>query len=512
MLVLSVSCALSQSVHFGQRIPPVSQSWPTYNGDYSGRRFSALSQINETNVHSLRLAWAFQTHAEPLKSTPLEVNGVLYFSVSNRVWAVDARTGEQIWTFHRSAPGERDQRGVGFYRNRLYFGTTDAHLLCLDANSGKVLWNRKVASEKAGYYVDVAPLIVHGKVIVGTSGDVTNIPAFIEALNWKTGAPVWKRSVLPSPGSSAAHTWPNYKAMEHGGGSPWITGTYDPELNLLYWGTGNPHPMIDGRGRQGANLYTCSILALNPDTGALVWWYQTTPHDTHDWDAVETPVLFDANFDGKRRELLAQANRNDYFFVLDRKTGMHLLTAPYVPTNWASGLNSEGQPIQNPDKSTSASGTLIHSADDGSTNWWPPSFDPQTGLFYVNATEGYSFWYLALDSKGKPIGYSGGGRYSLIKNWITEAIDYQTGKIRWKRESGQGSGTPGILTTAGHVLFTGDVSGNLLALDPENGLVLWHTRPGGNLSNGPITYEVDGRQYVVMGVDSVLYAWSLSGS
>jgi alcohol dehydrogenase (cytochrome c) len=495
-------------------IPYVGASWSTFNGDTSGRRYSALTQINSENVHALKLAWAFQTHSVTLKSTPLEIDGILYFTVPDQVWAIDAKTGEKIWEFRRDSEGDHlGQRGVAFYNNRIYFGTPDAHLFCLDTRNGKKIWDVTVADVKFGYYLSVAPLVIKGRIIIGTSGDSSDVPHFIEAFDWKTGKTVWRTSTLPKPGTPAARTWPNDQAMNHGGGAAWITGTYDPDLNLIYWGTGNPHPVGDGLGRVGDNLYTCSILALNPDTGALAWYFQASPHDTHDWDAVQTPVLFNAEFKGKPRELLAQASRNGYFFVLDRKTGKNLLTAPYVKTNWAKGIDADGSPIPNPAKEPQPDGALVKGAAQGGTVWASPSFDPETGLFYINAMEGYAYWYLALDKNKLPKDHQGGGDLQLLTTSVLLGMDYKTGKIRWRRESGNRPLNAGILTTAGHLLFTADASGNLLALDPSDGRVLWHTRPGGDVDDAaPMTYQVDGTQYVLTGVDGVMYAWSLAGS
>jgi len=288
-----------------------------------------------------------------------------------------------------------------------------------------------------------------------------------------------------------------------------MTGTYDPGLNLIYWGTGNPHPVLAGIGRVGANLYTCSIVALNADTGKLAWYYQPSPHDTHDWDAVETPVLFDAEFHGRIRKLLAQASRNGYFFLLDRATGEHLLTASFVPMDWAAGLDSKGQPIPNKAKEPQLDGALVEAYEEGATNWMAPSFDPDTKLFYVNAQQGFTLYYLALNAGGKPEGHQGGAASPLWSQALLVAIDYQTGKIRWTRNEEEGAAHPGILTTAGRLLITGDVSGNLLILDPRNGRTLWHVYAGGLLGSSPMTYELDGRQYILTGVDSVLYAWAL---
>lgn len=514
LVLAGAGCLFAQnSVETGS-IPSVSNSWPTFNGDTSGRRYSTLTQINRTNVKSLKLAWAFQTHAATLKSTPLEINGILYFTVPDYVWAVDAKTGKQVWEFHRPSAGNHiGQRGVAFYKGRIYFGTPDAHLLCLDARNGKKIWDVTVADVKLYYYLSVAPLIVKGQVVIGTSGDSLNIPHFIEALDWKTGKILWRTSTLPKPGTAAAKTWPNDKVMSTGGSPAWLTGTYDPDLNLMYWGTGNPHPVLAGGVRPGDNLYTCTILAINPDTGAIVWYFQASPHDTHDWDAVETPVLFDADFHGKPRKLLAQASRNGYFFVLDRKTGEHLLTSQFVPTNWAKGIRATGQPFPDPAKEPQVDGVLVEGAQNGGTNWMSPSWSPQTGLFYVNAWTGYALWYLQPNAEGLSLSHEGGYGVHLVDKSELLALDYRTGKIVWKRTGGPGDAHSGVLTTAGHVLFTADVAGNLLALDSSDGRLLWHTQPGGHENDAaPITYECDGTQYVLTGVDGVMYAWTLSGS
>jgi alcohol dehydrogenase (cytochrome c) len=511
-LLANSGCVVAQNATLTDSIPSVQGSWPTFNGDYSGRRFSPLRQINRTNVQSLKLAWAFQTHAAALKSTPLEVGGILYFTVPNQVWAIDAKTGERIWEFRRPAEGDDlGQRGVAFYKGRVYFGTTDAHFFCLDARNGKKIWENTVADVKFGYYISVSPLIVKGLVILGTSGDSANVPHFVEALDWETGKIVWQTFTVPKPGTPEARTWPNDYAMLHGGGPTWFTGTYDPDLNLIYWGTGNPHPVLAGAERACANLYTSSILALHADTGTIAWYFQASPHDTHDWDAVEAPVLIDAEFNGKPRKLLAQASRNGYFFVLDRATGESLLTVPFSAANWAKGIDKKGSPIPDPAKEPQPDGALIKLAEDGGTSWMSPSFNPETGMFYVNAWRGYSIWYLTPG--GHPTDHQGGGSAALTASSALLALDYQTGKIRWQRDSGKGLVGASVLTTAGGLLFTADSSGNLLALDPADGHVLWHTRPGGLVDYAaPMTYQLDGTQYVVTGVDGVLYAWSLTGS
>jgi alcohol dehydrogenase (cytochrome c) len=510
LLLASAALLPAQGLDPAALLAPPTKTWPTYNGDYSGRRYSTLDQINRNNVGGLSLAWAFQTHSTTFKATPLEVNGILYFSTPDNVWAVDAKTGRQIWHFNRPSEGDHiGSRGVAMYRNRLYFGTPDAHLICLDARDGKQVWDVEIADVKFGYYLSVAPLVVKDRLIVGTSGDSADVPHFLEAVDPESGKVLWRWDSLPKPGAPGSETWPNKEALMHGGGPTWMTGTYDPDLNLIYWGTGNPHPVLAGVVRPGANLYTCSIVALNADTGKLVWYFQPSPHDTHDWDAVETPVLIDAPWKGKPRKLLAQASRNGYFFVLDRATGEHLLTAPFVPSNWAKGVDAAGRPIPDPAKEPQPDGALAHTYYNGGTNWMAPSFDPDTKLFYVNAFQGYGLFYLTLGEDDKPEGHQGGAANSFAASSLLVALDYQTGKVKWTREGGTGTGNPGILTTAGHVLFTGDVSGNLLALDPADGTVLWHSYGGGVLNSSPMTYELDGHQYVLTGVDGVLYAWTL---
>jgi acido-empty-quinoprotein group A len=483
-------------------------TWPTYNGDYSGKRYSTLDQINAGNISSLTLAWAFQTHGAAIKSTPLEVNGILYFSVPDNVWAVDARYGRRIWHYERKSEGDHiGHRGLAMYKNWLYFTTPDAKLVCLDAKDGSLRWIVELADSKLEYFSTMAPLVIRDHVIVGVSGDVTDIPGFLESIDPETGKIQWRWNTEPEPGQPGSETWPkDGDAIKHGGGMTWMTGTYDPELNLLYWGTGNPNPVLAGEGRPGDNLYTCSIVALNPDTGKLAWYFQPSPHDVHDWDAVETPVLFDAEFKGKQRKLLAQASRNGFFFVLDRATGEHLVTSEFIDQTWASGVDSRGRPIAKAEATPTPDGALVEPGSDGSTNWMAPSFSPQTGLFYVNARRLFSIFYNTVE--GKAEGWGGRDR-NLWANSTLRALDYRTGKVVWNHELGDGESIAGILTTAGHLLFGADNSGNLLALDPASGKTLWHLNMGGKLDASPMTYQLDGRQYLIFAVQDILYAFAL---
>jgi alcohol dehydrogenase (cytochrome c) len=515
LVLAGVACLHSQGLDLATLLKPSTDTWPSYNGDYTGRRYSTLSQINQNNVGSITMAWAFQTHQQAIKSTPLLVNGVLYFTVPNHVWAIDARTGRQVWHFQRQSGGNMiGQRGVAMFGDELYFGTPDAHLICLDARTGKQIWDKEIADYKFGYYISVTPIVIKDRLIMGMSNDQSDVPGFLEARSPQDGKVLWHWDAVPKPGEPGSETWPNADAMAHGGGATWIPGSYDPDLNLIYWGTGNPHPVLAGKVRPGANLYTCSIVALNVDTGKMAWYFQASPHDTEDRDANESIVLIDADFKGRPRKLLAQASRNGYYFLLDRVSGESLLSAEFGPQNWSAGISPRGEPIPKPEKEPQIAGSLFEGTG---TNWWSPSFSPDTKLFYVNAHHHFMISYLELDQRNeeKASDHQGGSNTTLWSQSMLLAIDYETGKIRWRRDrpvfggrdsSGQGSG---ILTTAGGLLFTGDGSGDLMALDAATGRTLWHVYPGGTLTGAPMTYELGGRQYVITAVDSVLYGWAL---
>jgi acido-empty-quinoprotein group A len=487
---------------------PPTDTWPTYNGEYSGRRFSTLDQINAGNIGSLTLAWVFHTRSAAIKATPLVVNNILYFTTPDNVWAIDARFGRQIWHYERHTEGDHiGHRGVAMYKNWLYFTTPDAHLVSLDAKDGSVRWIIELADEKLGYFATMAPLVVRDHLIVGVSGDSTDIRGFLESLDPETGKQQWRWYTEPDRGAPGSETWPKESdAIAHGGGMTWMTGTYDPELNLLYWGTGNPNPVLVGDGRPGDNLFTCTIVALNPDTGTLVWYFQPSPHDVHDWDATQTPILFDARIKGRQRKLLAQANRNGFFFVLDRTNGQHLVTTTFIDQTWASGVDSRGRPISKRDSAPAPDGTLVEPGSDGASNWMAPSFDPETGLFYVTARRIFSVFYKTAE--GKAEGW-GGRDTNLWMNSTLRALDPATGKVVWDHEMGDGESVAGILTTAGHLLFTADTSDNLLALDPATGKTLWHLNAGGRMVASPMTYRVDGRQYLIMAVQDNLFAFAL---
>ncbi len=480
-------------------VHPPADSWPGYHGDYSGRRHTPLTQITPQNVKNLSLAWAFQTgQTAQIKSSPLVVDGIAYFTVPENIWAVDARSGHQVWHYtHPKSPGEHiGHRGVAMYKDYLFFVSPDARLVSLNRKDGTVRWNVQVADVTKGYWTSMAPLVVSNHVLVGVSGDFDNLAGFLRAIDPETGATQWQWNSTP-PVSTPNQTT---------GGMTWMTGTYDPGLNLVYWGTGNPTPVLNGTTRPGDDLYTCSIVALDPNTGKLAWAFQVSPHDTHDWDAVETPVLVDADFHGEPKKMLMQSSRNGYFFVLDRTNGKSLLTVPYGPVNWTLGVDQQGRPIPNPAKEPAPDGRLIAPDEGGMTNYRSPSFDPKNGLFIVDAHPSWSI-YFAKPADGV-YGWAGAD-YGVWGKGVIEAIDYQTGKIRWTHELGpEGSGA-GVLTTESGLTITGDAHGNFLALDSTDGKTLWHAASGAPSMSSPISYQLDGRQYILTSSGGVMFAWAL---
>jgi alcohol dehydrogenase (cytochrome c) len=505
-------------------LQPLGESWPMYNGDYSGRRFSSLANIDTSNVASLARAWVYRPQAGDvpaggggktavlIKGTPVVVNGVLYVTIPDHVWAVDARSGKEIW--HATWPSKGGwhigNRGVAVLGSTVYVETPDCNLVALDAADGREKWRTEICDLEQFYYASAAPLIVKNHVIVGVSGDDLDIPGYIEAHDPETGARQWRWYTYPEPGTPEAKSWPTAEAAAHGGGMTWGATTYDPELNLIYFGTGNPQPVINGRKRQGDNLFTESIVALNPDTGKLAWYFQSSPHDTHDWDATQTPVLFDGEVGGQPRKLLAQASRNGWFFLLDRTNGKNILSREYIKTNWTKGVDAKGQPIPNPAKEPQTDGALVTPNQPGGQNWPPPSFSPRTGLFYANASRGFSVYYLyENEDDEKPQGWGGNDRGGWSEAMV-QAIDYKTGAIAWSHKWADSSSVrSGLLSTAGNVLFAGDASSNFVAFDAAKGVPIWHDRLHTSITNGPITYQLDGRQYVVVGAGDALYGFTL---
>src|SRR5947208_2827327 len=353
-------------------------AWTTYHGDYTGQRHSTLTQIDPANVHQITLAWAFATgQTAQIKATPILASGVVYITSPDHVWAIDARSGHQIW--HYAYPANEGfhigHRGVAVYKDSVFFTTPDAHLVALNANDGKVKWNVVIADAKKGYWSTNAPLLVRNHLLVGVAGDFDNLPGILTSVDPETGQTQWVFYSTPPPGTPGS---PSDNAT---GGQMWMTGTYDPQQNLVFVGTGNPTPVLNGPARPGDNRWTDSIVALDPDTGTMKWGFQATPHDTHDWDAAEVPVLVDAAFNGRPTKMLMQASRNGYFYVLDRTSGKNLLTKPFATVNWAKGIGSDGRPIPNPAKEPARDGRLVAPDESGGTNYRSPSFDARAGLF-----------------------------------------------------------------------------------------------------------------------------------
>jgi alcohol dehydrogenase (cytochrome c) len=477
-------------------------SWPTYHGDYTGQRHSRLTQITPDNVGQLTLAWAFQTGmTQQIKASPILVDGVIYITTPDNIWAIDARSARQLWryTYPANQGFHIGHRGAAIHRHTVFLTTPDAHLVALDARTGKVKWNVEIADAKRGFWSTNAPLVIRNHVIVGVAGDFDNLPGMLQSFEPETGAHRWTFYSTPPPGT------PGSISGGATGGQMWMTGTYDPDLNLLYVGTGNPTPVLNGPARPGDNPWTGSIVALNPDTGKLAWGFQASPHDTHDWDAAEVPVLVDAPFNGAPRKLLLQASRNGYFFALDRTTGKNLLTVPFATVNWTKGIDKDGRPIPDPLKEPSRDGVLVAPNEAGATNYRSPSFDPQTGLLIVSAQDSYGIYFFKPEHGA--YGWAGAD-YNVYGRSALRAIDYQTGKIRWSHDLGDGASGAGVLTTATGLTFTGDTAGNALAVRTSDGTTLWHSGIG-RVGTPPVTYELDGRQYVLIGGGSALYAFTL---
>jgi alcohol dehydrogenase (cytochrome c) len=476
-------------------------SWRLYHGDYSGRRQTPLTQITPENVSQLQQVWRWQAGNQNIKASPILVDGVLFVTSPDNIWAIDARTAKELWhyTHPQNSAFHIGHRGAAIYKDTVYLSTPDCHLIAFEAKTGKKKWDVLIADYKKGYWSTNAPLVVGNHVLVGVSGDFDNVPGQLKSVDAETGKTQWIFYSTPPPGE---------KEPASGGatgGQMWTTGTYDPELNLVFVGTGNPTPVLNGAARPGDNPWTCSIVAINPDTGKLVWGFQASPHDTHDWDANEVPVLADVEFNGQQRKVLMQASRNGYFFVLDRTTGKSLLTTPFATANWAKGIDAQGRPIPDPAKEPSKAGVLVAPNESGATNFRPPSFDATTGLFIVNAQDGYGIYFYKPEHGA--YGWAGAD-YDVTGKSFIRAIDYKTGKIVWNHPIGDGAGSAGVMTTATGITFSGDNPGNLLALRTSDGTTLWHSNVG-RMQNAPISYELDGKQYVLMGAGSSLYAFTL---
>jgi alcohol dehydrogenase (cytochrome c) len=502
------------------------ENWLSYSGTVFNQRFSPLTQITPASVRNLQLQWVWQARSlEKFEATAIVVNGVLYtVQAPNDVIALDAVTGRVFWTYsHQPAPGARTccgrvNRGLAILGDTLYMGTIDAHLLAIDARSGGLIWDTTVASSTQRYSITHSPLVVKDKVIVGTAGGDMGIRGIVAAFDAKTGKEVWRFNTIPGPGEIGHESWSGSSWMT-GGAGVWNAGAYDPETNLTFWGTGNPAPDWDGRQRLGDNLYSDSVVALDADTGALKWHYQFTPHDELDYDSTQVPVLADITFRGQPRKVMLWANRNGLMYVLDRKTGEFLLGKPYVKVNWMDGFDHKGRPKRVPGKVPTPEGTLIQPHVHGATNWAPPSFSPKTGLFYVAhwentgtiVTEGLSPRPVGINTRQTTMGQvnlqqflnNDDEAYGVVRaydpNTLEPKWEYRMSDITWG----------GVLTTASDVLFSGGKEGYFFALDARTGELLWKASVGGQVNAGPMSYSVNGRQYVTIAAGSALFAYAL---
>jgi alcohol dehydrogenase (cytochrome c) len=485
------------------------QNWLLYNGGYASNRHSLLNQVTPANVKNLEQKWMFQANTlQPFETTPLVVDGVMYLTQPpNDIVALDAKTGAIFWVYqYRAAPARvccgTVNRGLAILGDTLFMGTVDAHLVAVDAKSGRLIWNATAGDPKNAESITHAPLVVKDKVIVGIAGAEMAIRGRIMAYDVRTGKEVWRFNTIPGPGEPGHETWGG-ESWKTGGGSVWITGSYDPELNLTYWGIGNPWPDMDASVRPGDNLYTCSTVALDPDTGKLKWHYQFTPADHNDWDSTQIPVLATINWKGSPRKVLMWANRNAFFYVLDRETGQFLLGKPFVKQNWAAGIDENGRPIR---VASPGADDPTYPGIQGGSNWYSPSFSPRTGLFYVTSWDDYFSVF-----RRNPLPW----RRGAINTWTDDAghgalkaIDPQTGEAKWVFRTYDVSDS-GVLTTASNLLFTGNREGYFYALNATNGTPLWKVMLGGDVAAGPMTYLAGGKQYIAIAAGHGLFVYGL---
>jgi alcohol dehydrogenase (cytochrome c) len=497
------------------------QQWLTYSGGYDGARYSALDQINRANVQRLSLQWVFQTGVRGShETTPLVVDGVMYLTTpQNHAFALDVRTGRPLWQYERSLPKEMSlccgpqNRGFAALGDKVFMGTLDAHVVALDAKTGRVLWDVAAADADKGYSFTGAPLAVKNKIIIGVAGGEYGIRGFLDAYDADTGARAWRFYTVPGEGEKGNDTWKG-DSWKRGGAPTWVTGSYDAELNTVYWGTGNPGPQMYGANRAGDNLYSDSLLALDPDTGSLKWYFQFTPHDVHDWDSTHTPILFNDTIAGQPRKLVAVPNRNGFFYVLDRTTGAYLVGRPYTQVTWAKELDANGRPIVLPNTDPTPEGNRVCPSGTGGTNWHSPSFSPRTRLVYFFSKEQCDTFM--ADEKLEPPHrpgrlYIGSAFFPLPGEpgeAAVRAVDPKTGTTRWEFREFNGAWA-GVFSTAGGLVFSGDGQGNFIALDGETGKDLWHIPLGADVRSAAISYAVEGRQFITIPAGGAIFTFAL---
>jgi alcohol dehydrogenase (cytochrome c) len=495
------------------------QNWMTYSGDYTGKRFSALDQINLTNARTMVAKWVYQTTATgKLETTPLVVDGIMYATAQdNRAFALDARTGRPIWMYQRQLPGDirpccgRVNRGVAILGGKVFVGTLDAHVIALDAKTGAVLWDATAADYRTGHSFTVAPLAVKNLIVIGISGGEYGVRGFIDAYDADTGERKWRFYTVPGPGEPGRDTWEG-DSWKVGGAPAWNTGTYDAATNQIFWPTGNPAPSNRGEGRAGDNLYSNSLLALDADTGKMNWYFQFTKHDEHDWDATQVPVMIDVMTAAGGKHLIAQADRNGFFYVLDRTSGKLISANAYGKITWSDTKDAEGRPLGKKEASPTLEGRTVCPGAAGTTNFMAPTYDPQTALFYVTARDQCDTFSTAPQPYEAGHAYYGSAYFPSEEaepyRGFLKAIDPATGEIKWTFEHTSPTWS-GVLSTAGGLVFSGDAEGNFIAFDAAAGKPLWHFQMGGAVYAAPMAFAIDGKEYVAIAAGSAVYAFGL---
>ena len=495
------------------------ENWLMYSGTLDSQRYSLLDEINVDNIDQLEMKWAYQIPViDRAETVPLVVDGIMFITEApSNVVAVDAATGRPYWRYDHELPDDlriccgRNNRGVAILGETLFMSTLDAHLVAIDARTGNLLWDVEVAEHSSGYSKTAAPMIVKDKVVTGIAGGEFGIRGFIDAYDAATGELAWRAYTIPGPGEFGNDTWAG-DSWKTGGSATWITGAYDPDLNLVYWGTGNPGPDWNGDARLGDNLYSDSALALNGDTGEIEWYFQFTPHDVHDWDAIQVPILADIEFQGQERKVMMWANRNAFFYTIDRATGEFLLGKPFATQTWAEGLDENGAPIRVPGLFPTYEGVMVSPPITGGTNWYSPGYSQQTGLFYVTSFDGEQIFFKRDEEYEEGERFTGGGgRYDQPMDAFhssIRAIDPATAEIQWEFPIMPRS-SAGITTTAGGLVFTGSADGYFFALNAETGEELWNISLGRRVHSAPITFEAEGKQYVSIASGNVVYTFGL---
>src|ERR1700676_68206 len=502
------------------------KDWLTYSGSYSGQRYSRLGEINRNNVGQLRVEWQRQlsTAAERVETSPI-VRGTTMFITEppSRVLALDARSGRVLWTYSHELPTRlllccgSVNRGVALLGDRVFVGTLDGHLISLDASSGEVVWDVTVADASHGYSITAAPLAVEDMIVTGVGGGEFGIRGFVDAYDAASGKRRWRFYTVPGGRGGAKGTWEGC-AGSVGGGARRPTGSFNPELRLIYWGIGNPSPNFDGGKRNGDNLYSDSVVALEADSGKLRWYFQFTPHDLHDYDSVQIPVQVETMFDGNRRKVLAWPNRNGFYYLLDRATGKFLLGTPFAKETWADGLEADGRPRVRPESIPNRQGSLVYPGIIGATNWWPPAYDAESNLIYVPTLDRGGIYYALPGLEPGSEGLTLGGIDTKVPNELADvsikALEVNSGRVRWRharppRKDPNEIG--GLMSTAGRLVFGGDME-SFFALDADSGRELWSFETGGRISAAPVSYELAGHQYVTIAAGRSILTFALPQS